>query len=392
MSLLIGLVGKPNAGKSTMLKALTLADVKIANYPFTTINPNVAVGYVVADCPCRGLGIKCNPQNSQCREGKRMIPVSLMDVAGLVPGAHEGRGLGNKFLDDLRQASCLIHVVDMSGMTNEEGTPTKGHDPSLDIKFLENEIDEWFFSILKRGLEKYERKSKYEKADIIKILSEQVTGLGMTSEKVVSVLDRHPIADFSEDSIRNFATALRMETKPIMIAANKMDSQESERNLEKLSLNYPDSLINPCCAEAEVALRLAEKNGKIEYFQGDCDFHIIEAAEKQRAALDMIKKIMEKYGSTGVQQCLNNAVFGLMEYIVVYPVENETRLSNKKGHVLPDVHLIPKGSTALELAAAVHTDLAKNFIGAVDARTKKRVSAGHELKNNDIIKIISGRG
>lgn len=391
MSLLIGLVGKPNAGKSTMLKALTLADVKIANYPFTTINPNVAVGYVTSECPCKSLGIKCSPQNSQCIDGKRMIPVSIMDVAGLVPGAHRGRGLGNKFLDDLRQASCLIHVVDASGHTDEEGIQTAGHDPSKDVEFLENEIEEWFFGIIKRGLEKYERKSRVEKTDMIKILSEQLTGLGMNADKVASVIEIHPIQDFSDVSLRKFAASLLKETKPIMIAANKMDFPESCANIEKLMKDFPEKGIVPCFAEGESALRLAEKNGLISYFPGDPDFRIKLADEKQKAALETIRKILEKYGSTGVQKCLNEAVFGSMDYIVVYPVENETRLSNKKGHVLPDAHLVPKGTTAIGLAAAVHTDLAKNFIGAVDARSKKRISGDHELKNGDIIKIISGR-
>lgn len=392
MSLLIGLVGKPNAGKSTMMKALTMADVKIANYPFTTINPNVAVGYVVSECPCKKLGIKCNPQNSQCIDGKRMIPVSLMDVAGIVPGAHQGRGLGNKFLDDLRQSSCLIHVVDASGLTDEEGAATNGHDPSKDVEFLENEIEEWFFGIIKRGLEKYERRSKYEKTDMIKILSEQLTGLGMSTDKVASVIEMHPINDFSDDSLRKFATALRRETKPIMIAANKTDFPESGVNLEKIRHDFPEKIAIPCFAEGEAALRAAEKNGLISYFPGDPDFRILSADEKQKAALESIRKVMEKYGSTGVQSCLNESVFGLMEYIVVYPVENESRFSNKKGHVLPDAHLVPKGTTTMGLAAAVHTDLAKNFIGAVDARTKKRVSSDHKLKSGDIIKIISGRG
>ena len=392
MSLMIGLVGKPNAGKSTMLKALTMADVKIASYPFTTISPNVAVGYVVSECPCKGLGVTCNPQNSQCVNGKRLIPVSLMDVAGLVPGAHEGRGLGNKFLDDLRQASCLINVVDASGRTNEEGAQTTCYDPSKDVEFLENEIEEWFAGIIRRGMEKYEKKSRYEQSDMVKILSEQVTGLGMKADSVCSVIEKNPISDFSGQSLKSFARELRRATKPILIAANKMDCPDAGKNLESMRKAFPGRAMVPCCAEAEVALRLAERSGIIEYFPGSPDFMAKDAKGRQLEALESIREIMKEYGSTGVQDCLDRAVFDTMGYIAVYPVENENRFSNKKGQVLPDVHLLPGGSTAMNLAASVHTDLARNFIGAIDARTKKRVSADHELKNGDVIKIISGRG
>lgn len=390
MPFLIGLVGKPNAGKSTMLKALTLADVKIANYPFTTIYPNIATGYIITDCPCKSLGLKCNPNNSQCISGKRMIPVQLMDVAGLVPGAHEGRGLGNKFLDDLRQARVLIHVLDCSGLTDEEGRETRGHNPSKDVEFLEIEIEEWFFSVLKKGLVKYERLSKLEKTDIVKILSEQVTGLGINEIQVKYVMDASPIKDFSDESVRNLAKALRKESKPMIIAANKMDSPNAKENIDIIRKEHPEYIAVPCSAESEAALRMADKTGAVRYFPGSSDFEIINANEKQKAALESIRNLIKELGSTGVQEVLNKSVLDLLGMIVVYPVENENKFSNKKGAILPDAFLVPKGSTVIEMAAAVHTDLAKNFISAVDAKTKRRVGADHQLKDGDIIKIISG--
>ncbi len=85
----IGIAGKPNAGKSTFFKAATLADAEIANYPFTTIKPNVGIGYVRVKCVCQELGVKCN----ECIDGWRFIPVKLIDIAGLVPDAHKGGGL-----------------------------------------------------------------------------------------------------------------------------------------------------------------------------------------------------------------------------------------------------------------------------------------------------------
>src|SRR3970040_2190760 len=118
--MLIGLVGKPSSGKSTFFKAATLAEVDIAPYPFTTIKPNHGVGYVKVDCIDKEMGVQCQPAHGFCLKGQRFVPVELMDVAGLVPGASEGKGLGNQFLDDLNQADVLIHIIDIAGSTNEK--------------------------------------------------------------------------------------------------------------------------------------------------------------------------------------------------------------------------------------------------------------------------------
>ncbi|MCI4346985.1 MAG: 50S ribosome-binding GTPase, partial [Thermoplasmata archaeon] len=110
----IGVVGKPNVGKSTTFNALTLLDVPMAPYPFTTIKPNRGVGAVRAPCPHGEKGTPCTPGNARCTEGIRWVPVQLIDVPGLVPGAHEGKGLGHKFLDELRAADGLLQVIDAS--------------------------------------------------------------------------------------------------------------------------------------------------------------------------------------------------------------------------------------------------------------------------------------
>ncbi|MFB6269075.1 MAG: GTPase, partial [Halobacterium sp.] len=95
----IALAGKPNAGKSTFYTAATRSEVDVANYPFTTIDANRGVTHVRTDCPCLTREERCGNEN--CADGKRYVPVELLDVAGLVPGAHEGKGLGNQFLDEL---------------------------------------------------------------------------------------------------------------------------------------------------------------------------------------------------------------------------------------------------------------------------------------------------
>lgn len=391
MSFLVGIVGKPNAGKSTFFKALTLADVKIANYPFTTISPNVGTAYVTAPCPCSELKVRCNPRNSYCENGVRFVPVGLMDVAGLVPRAHEGRGLGNKFLDDLRRAKVLIHVVDCSGTTDSDGNPAVGYDPSLDVQWLEEEIDLWFLDIAQRGLKKYERLIKHGQRSVVDVLAEQLSGLEVRKDVLQTI-----VTEFGEECVRTnleeVVKEVRRRTKPILIAANKMDLPGSRENFSRLKQKFPNRLIIPCSAEYELALRLAAKNGLIYYLPGSGSFEVKgELDPRQERALECIKNFLEEFGSTGVQLALNRAVFDLAKMIVVYPVENENKFSDSKGNVLPDAILLPKGSTPLDLATEIHEELAQHFIAAIDARTKRRLPASYQLRSGDIVKIVAGR-
>ena len=372
----VGLVGKTNVGKSSFFKSATTIDVEISNRTFCTIKPNVGLTWVTSPCPCKEFNKQCSPKNSKCINGVRMIPVKLWDIAGLIPGAHEGRGLGNQFLNDIIQADMLIHVVDASGTTDSEGNTTQGHDPSEDVKFLENEIDLWFADIIKRNMKKINDEKKAE---------EMMSGLGIKGNHVREVFEKYGL-----DDIERFAMELRKISKPIIIAANKVDLPSSEDNLKKLAKDFPNLTIVPCSAEAESALRTAERMGFIDYIPGNKDYKIIkDLNEKQDKALELIKiNILDKYGSTGIQNCLNKAVFDFMKYIAVYPVENEHKFSDKKGNILPDVFLLPPNSTALDLAFRIHTDIGEKFIGAIDARTGKKVGSDHILKNNDIIKIL----
>jgi ribosome-binding ATPase YchF (GTP1/OBG family) len=159
--------------------------------------------------------------------------------------------------------------------------------------------------------------------------------------------------------------------------------------IEKLKEKH--QLVIPVSANSELALRKASKNGIIKYIPGDRDFQIIgNINQKQREALDFIKiKVLDVYGSTGVQDAINAAVFKALNMILVYPVEDEKKLSDKNGNVLPDALLVKEGSTPRDLAAEIHTDLAKGFLYAVDARKKMRVGDDYKLKMNDVMKIVS---
>jgi len=393
--MLIGLVGKPSSGKSTFMKAATMMDVAIASYPFTTIKPNTGVGYVRVKCVDREFGTQCNPRVGYCKNGTRYVPVSLIDVAGLVPGAHEGKGLGNQFLNDLNQADVLIHVLDVSGTTNEKGEAAAGYDPANDVRFLENEIDMWYLSVIKKGWEKFSRQIQQSKADIEESLAKQLSAFKVTQEMVKEAigklnLDKEKPMLWSETDLKNLAIYFRRKTKPIVFACNKIDVPGADKNYERLKKQFPELMMISCSADSEVALRQAAEKELIDYLPGDGGFTIKSGAnEHQKAALEFIKKnVLEKFGSTGVQETLDKAVFEFLKYVAIFP-GGVSKLSDSKGNILPDCFLLPPDSTAMDFANKIHTDLGKHFLYAIDVKTKRRIGAEHILKNRDVVEIVS---
>lgn len=393
--MLIGLIGKANVGKSTFFSASTDNIVNIANYPFTTVKPNLGVCHVRLNCVCREFGVKDNPVHSICIDGIRFIPVQIIDVAGLVPGAHEGKGLGNKFLDDARQADALIHVIDISGSTDSEGKPlTPGTgDPLEDIRFVEEEFDLWLVSIIKRDVDNKDLDPSGQ--NTVQVLKKRLSGLGVSETALDRVLNKLTLQNkkfksWTEQEIFDFCQNIRRDVRPMVIAANKADISTSNDNLSKLAEKY--SNVIPCASELEMLLRKAVKNGFIHYLPGDNSFEIKEnsqLSDKQKQALEIVSKFIKMHGSTGVQEIINLTCFSLLERIVVYPVEDDSKLSDKKGNILPEAYLLSKESTAKDLAHAIHEELGKGFLFAIDVRTKRRLGADHVLKNNDVIKIVS---
>lgn len=392
----IGVVGKPNVGKSTFFAAATLAEAQIANYPFTTIDANVGVSYAIAEHPCREIGCTPNPQNYEYRNGMALIPIKMIDVAGLVPGAHEGRGLGNKFLDDLRMASALIHIIDATGRTDEEGRPTDHYDPVNDMEFLEKEIDYWIYGILHKNWDKFSKRVKLQHLKLAQAIADQLTGIGVSEPDAFEAIHRLGLSDdptkWSKEDIMSFVSELRKINKPLIIAANKADAASDEQITRLVEEGKKRGyIVIPTSAAAELTLRKASKAGFIDYTPGDSDFKIVKNLnEKQRRGLELIKeKVLDRFGSTGVQEVINRATFDLLKLIPVYPVEDEHKLTDQFGNVLPHVYLMRKGSTPRDLAFKVHTDLGKTFLYAVNARTGRRVGEDHELEFNDIIKIVA---
>ena len=399
-SRLLGVIGKPNTGKSTFFSAATLAAAEIANYPFTTIKPNRGVGYVRTPCVHTEFKVQDNPNNSLCLDGVRLVPVELIDVAGLVPGAWEGRGLGNQFLDEIRRADALIHIVDASGGTDCEGRSCKPgeHDPLEDVQFLEKEITMWIASILKKDWQKIARTAETEKKGILVPLEERLTGLGIKRSSIFEAIRKTELnsdkpASWSDEDFLRFVDNLRRISKPMLIVANKIDLPTAEENVKRLKeLDYT---VIPASAEAELGLRRAAEKKLIEYRPGDADFKISQPEKlspNQIKALEAIReKILVKNRSTGVQEAINTAYFKLLNMITVYPVEDVEHLANHNGKVLPDTYLVPKGTTAHQFAYIIHTELGESFLYAVDARNKTRIGEDAVLKDKDVISIVSTR-
>ena len=398
--MLIGIVGKPSCGKSTFFKAQTLANVEIANYPFTTIKPNHGTGYVRVDCVDKEFKVKCNPRFGYCIDSKRFVPVELLDVAGLVPGAHEGKGMGNQFLDDLNQADVLIHIIDVAGTTNEKGesVPALSYNPSNDIKFLEHELDMWYLRLIEKGWDRFARTVNQEKTEINKAVARQLSSLRVNEklmEKVIQKLNLgSDIMKWDVEALLRIATELRRATKPMVIACNKIDIKGAYENFEQLKKEFPEYLIVPCSAEAELALREAAKHELIKYIPGDNNFEILnegKLSEKQKNALNFMKTdVLDKFGSTGVQKVLDIAVFELLKYIAIFP-GGVNKLEDQHGNRLPDCFLMPPNTTALDFAFKLHTDIGNNFIKAIDVKTKKPVGKEYLLRNRDVIEIATSK-
>ncbi|MFP3289501.1 MAG: redox-regulated ATPase YchF [Candidatus Micrarchaeota archaeon] len=386
--MLLGIIGAPNKGKSTLFSALTMLDVAIANYPFTTIKPNHGVAYVSKKCVDNELGVKCNPKNSICMNGTRLIPIEVVDVAGLVPNAHLGKGMGNQFLNDLINADAFIQVVDVSGKTDENGNPCEKCDPAKEFKIVNDELAYWLRDIIKRHINRIEKRN-----DSVAGLAEILSSFKVGEKQIEEAAEKSYLSlsgiSWGDEDILSFARELLRISKPVAVAANKLD-MASKEDLDRLKAELKDTLVIGCSGAAELTLRKAAKAGIIDYTPGATEFRIVgKPSKEQEDALNYLAEYIKKNNGTGVQQLINSVVFDLLKMIVVYPVEDENKYTDHYGNVLPDAFLVKEGTTAIELAEKIHTSLAKNMIYAVDAKKKMRVPKDYKLKDNDVIKFVS---
>ena len=423
----IGLVGKPNVGKSTFFASATLAKVDIANYPFCTIEPNVGVAFIAArlDCPCKELrqklqkdgrlgpidendprkGSICQPRTGSCTAFKRLVPCYLVDVAGLVPGASEGKGRGNAFLADLSNCDALIQVVDAAATTDIEGNPSS---PATDVNvaaqsiqqeidFLSLELDNWILGLLEDSWSRGVRRVQSEgEKGILNFLHDKLSGLGSSLILVTRGYeqfkhqydDSTPPWDWSREILQLLAQNLRRELFPIHIAANKADLAIDG----VLDLVNANGIVVACMADMELGLRRASAAGMIDYQIGSNEFVIADDSNLSTKQLDALNKMQAKLtaaGSTGVAKVIDEVLFEELNHIVVYPVQDEGQWTDGDGKILPDAFVVPQGITAKPLAYKVHSDLGDGFIKGVDGRTRRAVGADYELINGDVLKIHS---
>ena len=401
MTFTIGIIGKPSSGKTTFLNASCLTNAKVSELPFTTINPNKGIAYIKTKCVCKELNVEDNPKNSICVEGFRFIPINMLDVAGLVPDAHKGKGLGNKFLNDLIQADILLHIVDISGSLDKSGNIVSmgRNDPFEDILFLENEINLWFKNIIEReDWSKFTKGIRSEKKKIVEGLYERLSGMKINKNQIIlslknSNLDGKDPLSWTEQDLLLFSEVLRKISKPTLIVANKIDKKISEKNFIELKTKYNGPII-PCSALAERVLREYHEKKIIKYISGSTEFNIIDKQKLTPNELESLNKIGEKilakFNGTGIQNVLNYASINIANQICVYPVSDINSFSDNKENILPDAFLVKKGMRLKDFVRdKIHSDLAEKFMFGIDAKTKKRLGENYELQDKDVVKIVT---
>ncbi|KAJ2371942.1 hypothetical protein IW150_004361 [Coemansia sp. RSA 2607] len=410
-SFVIACVGKPSAGKSSFLNAVTDASAKVGNYPFTTIEPNQGVAYYAMPCPCKtyNLSAQCKPRHGTCKNGTRHVPVRLLDVAGLVPGASEGLGLGNQFLDDLRQADALIHVVDASGTTDAQGKETRGYDPLDDVQWLRSEIEQWVLGNVERKWGGTVRRHVATRAAPLDTLHAQLAGYGTRRDVVQRALDEVAgevglsLESWDVQARRRFISAFLDHRFPTIVALNKIDMPDADKNIAAIMRRYrqpsgthtlrdgiSEHNIVLSSALAECFLRKMAAQKYILYEPGSDDFQTHDEVEDLRPVDEKVRRRLEnirdlvlfRYGSTGVQDVVGRAVEAL-RYVPVFPVKSLVNFGASSGGAFRDCVLVRPGTTVREFARSLHSQaIDQGYAGA-------ETVGGIQLAEDDV--IVAGK-
>ena len=399
MPIKIGLIGKTNTGKTTFFNSSTLSAGEISTYPFTTKKSSTSIGYAITLCVHPEFNVIDNPNNSKCKDGWRYIPIELIDLPGLLKDSWKGKGLGNQFLSIASQSDALLHVVDASGSIDSSGRIAEvgSGDPVSDFADIEEELNMWYQKIFEGNRDKLKKIAESDN-DQTNALTQLYQGMGVKKSHVkealrITQLEEKIIENYDIKDSKKFSTELRRISKPTLIVANKIDVKGASKNFQRLRERYNDMIVIPASADSELSLRRAEQSELIKYSPGSEQFDILrtnDLNQKQRDALDFIKSdIMGEYMRTGVQFAINVTVFKLLKMNSIYPVTIPEKLSDKKGRVLPDLILLKDGSTIVDLAKEIHSDLTKGLLYAKDLRYNLRVPTNYQLRDRDVISLVS---
>ena len=399
MPIKIGLIGKTNTGKTTFFNSSTLSSDEISTYPFTTKKSSISIGHAITLCVHPEFNVEDNPINSKCKDGWRYIPIELIDLPGLIKDAWKGKGLGNQFLSIASQSDALLHIVDASGGIDSSGRITEvgTGDPVSDFADIEEELNMWYQKTLEGNRDRLQKMIESDN-DQINALTELYQGMGVKKIHVKETLKTTKLEDknienYDINDSKKFATQLRRISKPTLIVANKIDIKGAAKNFQRLRERYNDMIVVPASADSELSLRRAEQKELIKYSPGSEQFDILRADdlnEKQKNALNFIQSdIMGEYMRTGVQFAINITVFKLLKMNSIYPVATPENLSDKKGRILPDLILLKDGSTVIDLAKEIHSDLIKGLLYAKDLRYNLRVPTNYQLRDRDVISLVN---